>query len=220
MKKVFHSETFERIPAERRQKIIDTAVREFARKGFNNANINVIAAEAGVSVGSIYKYFRTKEDLFLTCVNDGLETLETVLGEVMESHDKLLVKVEKIIRLIQSHSRSRKDLIIFYNEITSESNSQVTWKLASKMEALSARVYTALIRQAQEDGAARKEISPELFAFFLDNLFMMLQFSYACEYYRRRFKIYAGEDIFEKDELVVEQLLGMIKAALETGRDM
>ena len=38
------------------------------------------AAAAGVSVGSIYKYFSTKEDLFLTCVHFGVETLEAVLG--------------------------------------------------------------------------------------------------------------------------------------------
>jgi len=35
---------------------------------------------------------------------------------------------------------------------------------------------------------------------------MMLQFSYACGYYRERFKIYAGEDIFKQDDFVVEQV--------------
>lgn len=215
MKTTYHKETFNRIPEERRNKLIDVAVREFAHKGFNKANINTIASEAGISVGSIYKYFSTKEDLFRTCINYGLEILETVLNEVLNTQEDLFNKVEKIIRLIQSYSRSHKNLIILYNEMASESNSELTWKLASEMESISAKVYSSLIGQAQVAGMIREDISPNLFAFFLDNLFRMLQFSYACDYYRERFKIYAGEDILKKDDFVVEQFLAFIKAAFK-----
>ena len=44
MKNSYHKEMFDRIPEERRKKIIDVAVHEFANKGFDNANINKIAA--------------------------------------------------------------------------------------------------------------------------------------------------------------------------------
>ena len=91
MKNSYHKEIFDRIPQKRRNKIINVAVHEFARKGFNNANINEIAAAAGISVGSIYKYFNTKEDLFLTCVHFGVETLEAVLDEVIASPGDLFV---------------------------------------------------------------------------------------------------------------------------------
>ena len=219
MKNSYHKEMFDRIPEERRKKIIDVAVHEFANKGFDKANINKIAADAGISVGSIYKYFNTKEDLFLTCVLFGVNTLEQVLDEVVAAPGDLLSKIEKIIRVIQSHSREQKNLIILYNEMTTESNAGLTWQLAAEMEALSARVYTALIGQARESGKIRKDISPELFAFFLDNLFMMLQFSYACGYYRDRFRIYAGKDIFGQDDLVVEQFVKFFKGALEPGSE-
>jgi TetR/AcrR family transcriptional regulator len=215
MKNSYHKEIFDRISQKRRNKIINVAVHEFAHKGFDNANINEIASAAGISVGSIYKYFDTKEDLFLTCVHFGVETLEAVLNEVIASPGDLFLKTEKIVRIIQTHSRDQKNLIILYNEMTSESNAKLTWKLAAEMEAISARVYTSLIRQAQEAGKVKKDISPELFAFFLDNLFMMLQFSYACGYYRERFKIYAGEDIFKQDDFVVEQFMKFFRAALE-----
>ncbi|HPZ65708.1 MAG TPA: TetR/AcrR family transcriptional regulator [Bacillota bacterium] len=193
--------------------MLETAIHEFAHHGFDNANINTIAEKAGISVGSIYKYFDTKKDLFLTCVHHGVETLEQVLNEVLVSREPLLVKLEKIIRLIQEHSRSQRHLIMLYNEITAESNSELTWELAAEMETISARVYSSLVEQAQKEGIISGEYSPRLFSFFLDNLFMMLQFSYACDYYRERFKIYAGEDILEKDELVVEQLMKFIKAS-------
>ena len=69
------------------------------------------------------------------------------------------MKTEKIVRIIQTHSRDQKNLIILYNEMTSESNAKLTWKLAAEMEAISARVYTSLIRQAQEAGKVKKDIS-------------------------------------------------------------
>ncbi len=215
MKYKYHNGIFDRIPQEKRSKLIDVAIREFAYKGYDNANINTIASIAGISVGSVYKYFNTKKDLFLTCVHFGVETLEDVLNDVLISQDDFFIKVEKIIRIIQSYSRSHKNLIILYNEMTSESNSELTWELASKMEKISGKVYTFIIGQAQEAGIVRKDVSPKLLAFFLDNLFMMLQFSYACDYYGERFKIYAGEDILEKDDFVVEEMLKFIKAAFK-----
>jgi hypothetical protein len=44
----------------------------------------------------------------------------------------------------------------------------------------------------------------------------MMQFSYACDYYRERFKVYAGDDIFSSDDFVVEQTLKFIKAAFKS----
>jgi AcrR family transcriptional regulator len=215
MKKSYHKAIFDRIPHKRRRKIIDVAIDEFANKGFDHANINQIATGAGVSVGSLYKYFDTKEDLFLTCVLFGVETLQAVLDELLTSPGDLFSRIEKIVRIIQRHSREQKTLIIFYNEMTSESNTRLTRELASRMETLSAGIYSALIREAQKAGEVHPEISPDLFAFFLDNLFMMLQFSYACSYYRDRFKIYAGEKILEQDELVVAQFMRFFKGALQ-----
>lgn len=48
-----------------RQRILRVAVSEFARLGFDQANINVIAEQAGIGKGTIYLYFATKRDLFL-----------------------------------------------------------------------------------------------------------------------------------------------------------
>ncbi|NLZ28100.1 MAG: TetR/AcrR family transcriptional regulator [Firmicutes bacterium] len=216
MRKIYHKKTFEGISEEKRNNLLDVAAREFACKGFDNANINDIAAGAGISVGSIYKYFDTKKDLFLTCVNLGIDTLEKVMNEILISNDDIFVKIEKIVRTIQSFSRSHRNLTILYNEMTSESNVELTWEAASQMESISAKVYTFLIGQAQENGAIREDVSPGFLAFFLDNLFVMLQFAYSCDYYRKRFEIYAGKEILDDDELLLEQFMNFIKAAFKS----
>ncbi|MBO0784036.1 MAG: helix-turn-helix transcriptional regulator, partial [Ktedonobacteraceae bacterium] len=48
-----------------RQRIIRVAASEFARLGFDQANINVIAELAGMGKGTIYLYFENKRDLFV-----------------------------------------------------------------------------------------------------------------------------------------------------------
>ncbi len=186
---------------------------EFSERGFDSANINSIAQNSGISVGSIYKYFDNKEDLFLTMVHFGVETLKKVLQEIMESDDDLESRIEKIIRAIQSHSRSNVHLTKLYNGMATESHSDLVWKIVSDMENATAGLYTSFIKEAQATGQVKADVNANLFAFYLDNLFILLQFSYACEYYKERMKIFVGEDIFDKDELVVEQLMKFIKGA-------
>ena len=47
-----------------------------------------------------------------------------------------------------------------------------------------------------------------------DNLLMMLQFSYSCEYYKERMKIFCGEEIMDDDERMIEAFMNFMKAAL------
>jgi len=48
---------------ETRQKLLDAAVQELAEQGFDKANVNHIAEQAGFSIGTLYNYFPTKRDL-------------------------------------------------------------------------------------------------------------------------------------------------------------
>ncbi|MDR2743349.1 MAG: TetR/AcrR family transcriptional regulator [Treponema sp.] len=209
----FHKEAFNRIPEEKRSRIIAAATAEFANKGFDQASVSSIAKKAGISVGSLYKYFSSKENFFLSCIRFGINTLEDVLKDVLRSEGDLFSKAEKIARLIQRHSRQNAELIRLYNEIAAEGNSPLARRLSRDMEGVSARAYTALIRQGQKDGGIRRDADPKLFACFLDNLFVMLQFSYACEYYQERFMVYAGRGVFRRDEDVIKNFLKFIRAA-------
>ena len=212
---VFHKSTFDKISPDKREKIMTVAVQEFAACGFENANINTIAKKAGVSVGSLYKYFDTKADLFLTCINFGIESLENLLGDVVSSDEDIMLKFERILREAMDFSRRSGEMIRLYNEFTTESNAELGKRLVEKMEALTARAYRNAIIQGQVDGEVRADIDPGMAAFLVDNLLMNVQFSYACAYYKERFCYYAGDDIFEKDAFVIENILRFIKAALK-----
>ncbi len=214
-KNIYYKPTFMNITQEKREKILSVAVSEFAHNGFDNANINTIAKKAGVSVGSLYKYFDTKTDLFLTSVHYGITSLEVIVDGIVNSQDDVMVKLEKLIRIAIEFSRRNKVLIKLYNEFTSESNSELAKKIAADMESITSQAYKQAIIEGQVAGEIRTDIDPGMAAFLVDNLLMNIQFSYACDYYSERYKIYAGDDIFLKDEFAIENILRFIKAALK-----
>lgn len=210
-----HKATFDNISEEKRSRIINAATMEFALKGFENANINSIAKKADVSVGSLYKYFENKQDLFLTIVHYGISSMEEMLMNLAQSDEDILLKVEKIIRSIQKSSKENELLIKLYNVMTSESNPRFASQFAYEMESMTARIYRLSIEKGKKTGDVREDIDSAFAAYLIDNIFMNLQFSYASDYYKERFKIYTGNDILERDDFVVEQCLKFIKSALK-----
>jgi TetR/AcrR family transcriptional regulator len=65
-----HDPRWRRLPGERPTQIIDAALDVFSEQGFAAAKLDEIARRAGVSKGTIYLYFTSKEDLFKAVVND------------------------------------------------------------------------------------------------------------------------------------------------------
>ena len=210
-----HKPTFDNISPEKRVRILDTATKEFAFKCFENANMSTIAKKAGVSVGSLYKYFENKQDLFLTTIQYSIQSMEELLNVLAVSEEDVLVKVERIIREIQRSSKENATLIKLYNGMTAENNPRFASQFAYEMEAMTARIYRIAIEEGKKTGDVRPDIDSAFAAFLLDNIFMSLQFSYACDYYKERFRIYAGNDITERDDFVVEQCLKFVKSALK-----
>ncbi len=204
---------FNNLPSEKRERILRIAQHEFANNGFENTSIQQIAKKSDISVGSVYKYFENKEMLFTYIVQSGLSLLEETLLELAPAEEDILIKAEKIIRSLLKFSRREPELIKLYCSLTTSGNSEFLNGLSQRIEAVSASIYTQTIAIAQETGEVRKDVNPAFFAYLLDNVFMMLQFSTACPYYRERFFIYTGKQAEESDELIVEQTLLFLKAA-------
>ncbi len=206
---------FDKIPKEKRDRILNVAIEEFANNGFENTSIQQIAKKSGISVGSVYKYFENKETLFSMVVQEGLSSIENLLLSLADSSEDIIVKAEKIIRSLLEYSRQKPELIKLYCQLTTSDNSEFLNSLSQRIEAVSASVYTVTISKAQETGDVRNDINPSFFAFLLDNIFMMLQFATACDYYKERFFIYTGKQACDCDDLIVEQTLKFLKAAFE-----
>lgn len=69
------------INSERREHILQIALKRFAKDGYHATKISDIVAEAGVAQGTFYWYFKSKEAIALELVKEGREKLLDVIGQ-------------------------------------------------------------------------------------------------------------------------------------------
>jgi len=213
----YNNELFDRLPAEKREKILRIAAEEFALMGYANTNTNIIAEKAGISVGALFKYFGNKENCFLTVLSEGLKQLEHLLKSIMSGKEPILKKIESVVRLIPEHSKIHGEMIRLYFEVTSHGEIESIKEFGKKFEGISAKAYRHIIKKEKKEGLLPANADENIYAFCLDNLFMMLQFSYACSYYQQRKDVYLGEKKARNDELVTSQIMQFITGAIAPG---
>ena len=209
------SPTFKNLSPEKQQRILRAAAEEFAEQGYENAKMNTIAHTAEVSVGSLYKYFENKQDMYLYVIQRSVAEMDQLLSTLSVADLDVMVKAERIVREIQRFSRRDQLLMKLYHGATSENDPQLAAAFANAIETAAARIYRQAIRQAQTTGEIRTDIDADFAAFMLHSIFMMLQFSYSCAYHTERLKIYAGDDVLQHDDFVVKQVLKIIYSALK-----
>jgi TetR/AcrR family fatty acid metabolism transcriptional regulator len=82
------------------QQIIAAAVRVFARKGYYNSRVSDIAREAGIAAGTIYLYFKTKDEILVTLFRDKMAEF---VASVRKAISDLPDAVSKLRRLVALH---------------------------------------------------------------------------------------------------------------------
>ncbi len=88
------------------QQIIDAAVRVFARNGYYNSRVSDIAREAGIAAGTIYLYFKTKDEILVTVFREKMaEWVAHARAEIAGERDA----VAKLRRLVRLHFRVLED---------------------------------------------------------------------------------------------------------------
>jgi TetR/AcrR family transcriptional regulator, fatty acid metabolism regulator protein len=130
--------------------ILRAAIKVFARSGFFNAKVADVASEAGVADGTVYLYFKNKDDILVSIFNDHMnEALaggRKTLGEIDDP-------VEKIRRIVMAHleglGRDRELAVVFQVELRSST------KFMEQFSATKVTEYLELIRGVIEEGQAR-----------------------------------------------------------------
>ncbi len=77
--------TFESLPDEKREKIINACIDEFADRGYVLASTNTIIKNAGISKGILFHYFKNKKNLFLYIIDYAVEVTKKKVYGAMEN---------------------------------------------------------------------------------------------------------------------------------------
>ncbi|MBI2528990.1 MAG: TetR/AcrR family transcriptional regulator [Candidatus Rokubacteria bacterium] len=139
------------------QQIIDAAIRVFARKGYYNSRVSDIAKEAGIAAGTIYLYFKTKDDILVTLFREKMaQFVATLRKSIADEHDA----VAKLRRLIFLHFQLLEQHPELAEVVQVEQRQgQKFFRGASAREISS---YFALIGSVLEEGVAEGRFRPGL----------------------------------------------------------
>lgn len=100
----------EKLREKRRGQIIDAATQVFAGKGFHAANVSDVAAQAGVSQGTIYWYFESKETLFGAVLEKAtLASTKPLLAQAQVEDAEPLRRIQRVIRQFLAQIESPPD---------------------------------------------------------------------------------------------------------------
>jgi TetR/AcrR family transcriptional regulator, fatty acid metabolism regulator protein len=81
------------------QQIIEAAIRVFARNGYYNSRVSDIAREAGIASGTIYLYFRTKEEILVTLFRDTMAAFVAHLRREIADETDPVAKIRRLVAL-------------------------------------------------------------------------------------------------------------------------
>src|SRR2546426_10046241 len=88
------------------QAIIDAAIRVFARNGYYNSRVSDIAKEAGMASGTIYLYFKTKDDILVTLFREKMAQWVVAVGMAIADAPDAAAKIRRLVAL---HLRMLED---------------------------------------------------------------------------------------------------------------
>ena len=147
---------------ERRQAILDAAMKVFAQRGYAAATIRAIAREANIAQGTIYLYFPSKRDLLLALYRSMiLESLEEIMARPEKGDDEAFLRslvVDRILRFRQNAQAVRFAFteLPFHDELREKFYREIALEQLGRIQAfLKDRIAKGSFRPLRPEIAAR-----------------------------------------------------------------
>lgn len=140
------------------QRILDAAVEVIAERGYFNSPVSAIAKRAGVADGTIYLYFKSKDEVLQTAIDS---TFGRFFGQVEERFQALAdprAQLEYIAQVhLESHSINRSMTILMQTEM--RQSAQFLARFSHHHLVRYIQMVRDVIRRGQDEGIFRKELS-------------------------------------------------------------
>ena len=140
-------------------RIIKAATKIFAKKGFYKAKISEIAKEAGVADGTIYIYFRSKDDILISLFSEQMKiVLDNMMSKISEK-DSPAKKLEQFaLAHLQLIEQNKSMAEIIQVEVRQSSKFMKEYKNEEFTQYLN--LIDSIIREGQEGGVFNKDVIP------------------------------------------------------------
>jgi TetR/AcrR family fatty acid metabolism transcriptional regulator len=144
---------------EKYRKIIAAATKIFSQKGFFKAKVSEIAKEAGIADGTVYIYFKHKDDILISLFEEKMQEVLDNMKEQIDQETDPLKKIERFalvhLQLIEDH----KDIAeIIQVELRQSSMFMKNYRNTKFLDYLN--IISTIIQEGKEKGVIREDIIP------------------------------------------------------------
>ncbi|MBW2584477.1 MAG: TetR/AcrR family transcriptional regulator [Deltaproteobacteria bacterium] len=137
--------------------ILEAAVKVFARQGFYQSTVAQIAREAGVADGTIYLYFKNKDDILVQFFSYRTkQVFERFRAEVNKS-DNSLDKLRNLIRRHLTEFQRDRDMAVVY-QVETHQNSRLAEDQIREMSQMYQDLVSEIVETGQQEDSIRKDL--------------------------------------------------------------
>jgi TetR/AcrR family fatty acid metabolism transcriptional regulator len=147
----------------KRERILDAAVKVFAAEGFYNAKVAQIAQAAGIADGTIYLYFKSKDDLLISLFEDRMERINDNLRVALSSAPNAPERLRRVVQLhleLIEQNRAMGEVIC----VELRQSSKFIKEYANPKFGEFLRLIASAVADGQARGELRSDVDPPIIA--------------------------------------------------------
>ena len=178
---------------DKRTRIIDAAVAVFADKGFHAARVSDVAKRAGVADGTIYLYFKNKEDLLLSLFEEKMgrqiDSLETAWKGIDDPVERMRAYARHHFRQLQAHPDLAQVLQVELRQshkFFSDYRPEKLWQYLN--------AFKSQVEEAQRQGLVRADVDPFLTMWAIFGALDEISIQWVLARKREKFNLEAAAD--------------------------
>ena len=137
--------------------ILEAAIKVFARQGFHQSTVAQIAKEAGVADGTIYLYFKNKDDILVQFFNYKTKLVFDSFRTEVARADSSLDKLRYLIRRHLEEFQRNREMAVVY-QVETHQSSRLAEAQIKEMSKMYRDLISEIVEQGQQEGTIRKDL--------------------------------------------------------------
>jgi len=162
------TDTFSKLPTEKRERIEAALVCEFADKGYQKASLNTVVGRLGIAKGSLYQYFTNKESIFLHVFDLFTGKIKALLQQPEGAELTLWQAVRRTMLMGVGFIDQYPEFYQLYLNVLFEHEVPRRQELIARVRLFSMEYFGPLVRQGQTEGTVSKQVPPAMAVFLID----------------------------------------------------
>lgn len=203
----------EREKEHRREEILDAAQKVFFEKGLQSSTMDEIAEAAELSKGTLYLYYKSKEDLYLAVMIRGMDVLHDIFTEAINDKDDPIKSIQSLLNAYTTFFHIHRNYFrMFHFFQHPQFHRQVSEDMMESCTRSNQRVWglaLGVIERGIQRGLLRHDILPEEIALLLwsNANAIMMRIDYEAEYWHKNFNINLNHMLQKSSSLILEAVM-------------